>query len=135
MLFLETRLLCFDLILLLPDECLLLFRRLNQERYKAGVVHPLRIHAILFVRHYFGDYLPYLFSDDADFVLAIIPTVVRDPTELIDILQRSSQALDISLPSEGASRRPGVRKRGLAHAHHEDGLDGNVRAGYAGSSN
>ena len=90
------------LLLLVPDLLLLLLDRFDQKRCQPAVVHALRVFAVLFVAHNFGNDLADFFGNDADFVLAAAFQVVGDAAQLFDFCQRVGQGLNIGLPAAGA---------------------------------
>src|SRR5690348_13896180 len=79
----------FDLHFQLLDFSLLGFDRFNQQGCEPGVVHALYCTSLWVAGDHFRHDLSHVLSHDADFVSAIIPAIIRDALELLDLFQRS----------------------------------------------
>ena len=95
--------------MLLLDQCLLLFRRLDQQRGETVVVHSDRVLAVLLPGHHLGNDRADFFGDHSDFVLAGLLQVVRDASQLLDRSQGPVQRLDIGFEAPGTAGNPVVR--------------------------
>jgi len=93
---------------LLLNLFLLFFDGFDQERGQAGVIHAGSVPAVLLPLYDPRNDRTHFFGDNADLVFAVRLQIVGDAAQLLDLVERTVQCVDVGLPAVRAVSRPSV---------------------------